>query len=331
MNTTNNTKLTLMAAALAVTGLTATVATAQMTDTTPAAPRANESGLDQAGQTAKNAGNAAVDGVKNAATDTKQAVTGAVDGTDNGVPADKDRNENALGVLETSTEAAVTEDGFDDLVERFVDADRNRIGASMPTADQITKLNQVTADIRTAWQAKYGSEFDINKRTTVFNSSYAVKYGEVGQGSARTAGQTMTPTTPGTAAGESPVNPPQPNGVMGGEMNGGATPQDRAGTATPPPASNDPNANREPGRDIATITTPKVGDLKSMQVPLIWEFPGVYKIDVPDSVNGKTLYDSLYKNLKAVDDGKAEWPADEQAAYRAVSARVLNAMFNAGS
>ena len=73
-----------------------------------------------------------------------------------------------------------------------------------------------------------------------------------------------------------------------------------------------------------------MGDLKAMQIPLIYEFPGVWKIDAPDSLNGKDLADSLTKNLQAVYDGRAQWPADEQAAYRAVSDRVLNAIFNAG-
>ncbi len=325
-----NTKLTLMAAALAVTGLTA-VANAQVTDTTPAqnsADRAaNNAGqaLDNAGRAVKNAGNAAANGVNNAADNAQGAANGATNRADNGAPANADQNENALGVLQTSTQAALTEDGFDDLVERFVDADRNRIGASMPTADQIDKLNKLTAEIRSDWQKKYGGEFEIKDRTAVFNNSYAVKYGEVGQGSARTAGQQMTP------GGESPVNPPQPNGVMGGQMNGGATPSDRAGTTTPPPPAQNPNANREPGRDIATITVPKQGDLNSIKVPLIWEFPGVYKIDVPDSVDGKKLYDSLYANLQAVKDGEAQWPANEQDAFRAVSHRVIRAVMDAGT
>lgn len=324
-----NTKMTLLAAALAVTGLTA-AAGAQMTDTTPAQTpddRATDNAgqaMDNAGRSMKNAGNAAVDGVKDSAGNAKDAATGAMRGPDDRAPANADQNENALGVLQTSTQAALTEDGFDDLVERFFDADRNRIGASMPTADQITKLNKLTAEIRTDWQKKYGGEFEIKDRTAVFNNAYAVKYGEVGQGSARTAGQQVAP------GGESPVNPPQPNGVLGGEMNGGATPADRAGTATPPPASQNPDANREPGRDIATITVPKQGDLDSIKVPLIWEFPGVYKIDLPDNVDGKKLYDSLYANLKAVRDGEAQWPANEQEAFRAVSHRVIRSVMDAG-
>jgi len=56
--------------------------------------------------------------------------------------------------------------------------------------------------------------------------------------------------------------------------------------------------------------------------------PDTWKIDVPDSVDARKLYDNLLNHLTMVDDQQAQWPADENDAYRLVSHHVLMAIMD---
>jgi hypothetical protein len=79
-----------------------------------------------------------------------------------------------LIVLREVTDAAMTKGGFDDMVERFSDADRARLNK-----DQFTKQDHATLDGRVAqfqkdWQAKYNQQFKITDAKTVFNDETLV-------------------------------------------------------------------------------------------------------------------------------------------------------------
>ena len=67
----------------------------------------------------------------------------------------------AYEVLGETVEAAVTEGGFDDLVERLADNDRGRF-SNIAGAD-FQPLNNAVRSVREAYRAKYGREFDIDK------------------------------------------------------------------------------------------------------------------------------------------------------------------------
>ena len=81
-------------------------------------------------------------------------------------------------MLASVAEAAVTEDGFDDVVERLVDADRNRIGAA--DVDD-GALNGAAARFRNAWETKFGRAFDVGDEGLVYES-FAVVQGTLGEG-----------------------------------------------------------------------------------------------------------------------------------------------------
>jgi hypothetical protein len=68
--------------------------------------------------------------------------------------------------------------------------------------------------------------------------------------------------------------------------------------------------------------------MPNLYIPLINEFPGNWKIDVPDSVDGRKLYDNLLTHLTMLDENKAQWPADVNDAYRAVSHHVFMAVMD---
>src|SRR5690606_9170699 len=82
-------------------------------------------------------------------------------------------SEGIRDVLAQVPEAALTEDGFDDLVERLVDADRNRIGQFIKDRDDFAELNRKAQQIGQMFQAKYGAEFDIADEGRVLGDAFA--------------------------------------------------------------------------------------------------------------------------------------------------------------
>ena len=70
--------------------------------------------------------------------------------------------------LGSATEAAITEDGFDDFVERFVDADRNRVGKFDGVNDRA--LNAAARRVRDTWKAKFGDDLDIEDEDALYSS-----------------------------------------------------------------------------------------------------------------------------------------------------------------
>jgi len=223
-----------------------------------------------------------------------------------------------------ATENAVSKNGFDNLVRRFVDADRNRIG-SYKSPDNFAKLEGRIDQFNKDWKAKYGQDFGFERhRNDVLNDSFArITQGEIGE--ARTASGKETPSA-------------EPQNVKGG------APQDlkKSGVNQPDAQSNKTaggDTNREPGRNVATFTIPagmkieaKPGEVraeanKDLSIPLIHEFPDSWKIDLPDNIDGQKLHDALLKHLTMFDEDRANWPADVNEAYRMCTKHMMMALF----
>src|SRR5665213_2522953 len=80
---------------------------------------------------------------------------------------------------ELSTEA-VTKGDLNHIVNRFVDADRNRIKNSPTYSDDYgTKLDGRIEQISQAWKSKYGHDFDINKNV---NDTLGDQFASIQQG-----------------------------------------------------------------------------------------------------------------------------------------------------
>jgi hypothetical protein len=196
-------------------------------------------------------------------------------------------------VLAQVAEASVTKDGLDDLVERFVDADRNRLGKS--DLDNNEKLNGIVDQFRKNWKAKYNQDFDISDETAVFNDQFAmIMQGEIGDGGARVAGERV----PGAPADTT------------------VPPADR----TVPPADRDRVAggdtNRDPGRNVATVMIKESHGLPMANVSMIHEMPDSWRIDVPDTVTAEQLRGNLENALTKLNEKQGEWPTDVNEAYR---------------
>jgi len=227
---------------------------------------------------------------------TKDAAGSAVDKTKEKAHDVKTNWENgrAYTLLGQVTNASLTKGGFNDVIERFNDADRNRLGSyahDKNNKDKLDILDGRIAQFQKDWKAKYNENFKIHKDDVVFgNSMFTIAQGEIGK-DAQLAGERIPapdPTKPAT----------------GGDR------------------------NLEKGRNVAYVTVASSHGLPELKVPLIHELPDMWKIDVPDSVTGQKLYDNLLKHLTMANEHKDQWPSDVNDAYRMVSHHVLMAILD---
>jgi hypothetical protein len=231
------------------------------------------------------------DAASNAADKTKAAAKDAKANWENG---------RAYTMLSQVTNAALTKGGFNDLIERFNDADRNRLGSWAKDKNNKGKLDVLDGRIdqfRKDWKAKYGHDFKITKDDVVFgNAMFTVAQGEIGK-DAQLAGERL----------------PGSENVTKDNLN---KPKDATGNTAA-------DRNLEHGRNVAYVTVAKSHGLPELKVPLIHELPDSWRIDVPDSIDGAKLYDNVLTHLTMANEMKDQWPADENDAYRAVAHHVL--------
>lgn len=91
----------------------------------------------------------------------------------------------AEGIRDTvasATEAILTDGGFDDMVERFVDADRNRLGDFIKSRDNFDELDRKAQAVREHFQQKFNAEFDITDEGKVYSDQFVtIRQGEIVQ------------------------------------------------------------------------------------------------------------------------------------------------------
>jgi hypothetical protein len=214
-------------------------------------------------------------------------------------PSKEDRS-GILKPLKTATEAALTKDGFDDLVERLVDQDRNRLGKEGITKEKFDDLNQKLAAIRDAYKAKYGKDFKLD-RDEAF-THVATIAGEVQEPQVVAANWPVAPVSP--AAGEA---------VNAAAKEAGKTDANL-------------DSNIEKGRDVAIATIPASHGLPALHCSLVQELGG-WKIDIPNNITGQQLHDNLLKHLNHISDMQAKWPVDENAASLAFAHHILMGVY----
>ena len=227
----------------------------------------------------------------------------------------KDLNEagDVRNAFEAVTEAAFDTDAFDDIVNRLVDADRDRIGKS----DVDAKALQARIEtLQKQWKAKYGKEFDLNEEVVFGTGGFvAIAQGEIAD--------------PAQLVGKWPVAP------LAGEARQAAGRQTIIGAAadTAQQVSDagkvaGGDANLDKGRNVAVARIPAGHGMPEVTASLIHELPDIWRFDIPDTVDGRKLHDNLAKHLNALGDG-SNWPADVNDAYRMVAHHVLLAIYDA--
>jgi hypothetical protein len=290
------------AAALAVAGMAWNV---QAQNTTDNPPNAAERAVDKTGDALKSAADKTGDAAKSAADKTKEAVSSA-----------SGSKEEINDVLAQVAEAAMTKEGLDDMVERFVDADRNRIGKDEAAIKNQAELDGLVAQLQQDWKAKYTHEFDIKDEDKVYDGFAMITEGEITKDSAQQAGAQIKVDTDRNPDGsvKADVKVENKTGVDAPKVN------------TDGQTAADKNLN-DPGRNIASVTIPASHGLPEVKVPLIHEAGG-WKIDVPDTLDANKLRDNVKNALTMCKENKDKWPADENEAYRVVSHKILAAIMD---
>jgi hypothetical protein len=236
-------------------------------------------------------------------------------------------------VMAQVAEAALTKDGLDDIAERLVDADRNRLGQGDDALKSDDTLNGTIDQLGKDWKAKYTNEFDIKDEDKVYNTSFAmITEGETG---ARTASDkisgdaTKTDSTAsgsarvGGVSGDATVNTDTGTAKVNVDNNTGV---DKPAVNTDGQTAADTNRN-DPGRNMATVRIAASHGLPALDVPMIHEAGG-WKLDIPDSVDNAKFKANISAALSDISSKKDQWPADADEAYRHVTHRVLAALFD---
>jgi hypothetical protein len=281
-------------------------------------------GMDRAGDATGRAVDRTAEAADQAGDRAQRAADRGGDRMDNATDRAADRMDRAGGteaapdaegirdVLANIPEAAFTKSGFDDMVERFVDADRNRIGKDnfAERMENDAELNGIVAALQEQWKAKYGKDFDMEENV-VFGAEFAtIRQSEIGD-AARTAGGRV----------DVDANADRTNGGARAEVNV----QNNTNVDNPGTTAADANRN-DPGRNTAQIMFKESHGMPGLSIKMIHEMPDFWRVDVPDSVDGPKLVDNLKKHLTAFKDNHANWPADVNDGYRMASHHVYMAI-----
>lgn len=202
--------------------------------------------------------------------------------------------------LASITEAAFTRGGFNDVVERLVDMDRNRIGNDDLNENDLETLDGRVAQLRKAWETKYGQDFDISENRVYAPLAFA--QGRI--------------TDPAAFASEWPVNATAMKPGDDVQTAAGAVVTDRV----------EDQANIDEGREIAVVRVPAELGMPALNVSMIDEAFG-WKVDAPNTLSGRALHDNLLKHLTYMGENVDKWPADVNDAYRAATQHVLMAVY----
>jgi hypothetical protein len=205
--------------------------------------------------------------------------------------------------LKEATQAMVTKDAFNDLVERFVDQDRNRLG-KQKSDENMDKLNGRVAQIQKAYKDKYGKDFDIDQKGQVFARARVVE-GEI--------------TDPAALMRQWPVEaaPAEP----GAARTAKAEITNKAGSD-----ETEDNANLEKGREVGVVRLQSEAGLPAVDISMIDE-AGSWKIDVPNNRSYTQIRDDLLTNLTYLGDHQDQWPADATQAQRLFTHHMAMAVY----
>jgi hypothetical protein len=211
-------------------------------------------------------------------------------------PADSSTATAARMLLAKAVNDGMTEGRFTNLVEDLAKSDRERVGDfKHPKMDD---LNKAIAQFRTDFKAKYNQDFQI--RPEHFRD--AIVYAGRDKNSATVA---LPALQYDRAADSAKVNPKLDAKIAG-----------KAGET------------KKSDEMAKAAGTPKGGT--SLTVDLLNEgsVRGSWRINIPNEVTGDQLKGNLVKHIQMLDDQKAMWPAEADAAYHAAAYHVLQAMYD---
>jgi hypothetical protein len=330
----------LMAAALAVGGLafagcdntdttkteTRTTETRTTTTDTPTASTTPgthvENALDKTGDALKSAaektGNVvdkAVDKTGAALKNMGSDIRGTVRGSSTTQPGGTSMNDTdgVNGVREQVSEiaeAALTENGIDNIGRRLADSDQKRLHDLR--AQNTGELKTVVESIQKKWKDKYGGSFDMDAKVALNDPFMTI----ANMGEARTAGERQTTVT----LPKADVDVNRTNSGVAGNVD---VQQGSVDTTRTDSARTTGDAAR--GNETATVSVPASHGLPPVTLQMVRQ-DASWKLDLPDSIDEAKLGSNLLTHLRQVDQSAATWPADKNEAYRVVTHHVLMAL-----
>jgi len=224
---------------------------------------------------------------------------------------DADDAEDVRDLLGTAAEAALAKNGFDDLVERLNDQDRNRLGEGMKGM-KYDDLNAKVAAINEAWKAKYDDDFDVEHRDSLV--LVTVIQGEVHDPKAVLAAGWPVPAR--AIDKVSSEDAARVAAAAAGDDGEGKPGQETAVEA----------ANLEKGREVALAYFPASHGLPGLTVSCIGEAQA-WRIDIPNNITAAQLHQNLARRLDMISQNQAKW-GDEHNAQAYIAHQILLALYD---
>ncbi len=214
-----------------------------------------------------------------------------------------ERSQDLREILTEISSAAVTEDGFNDLVERLVDQDRNRIGKADLNYDG---YNAAVNRFRANWKNKFGHDFELDEKN-VFTAMNVIS-GEVSNGQVAMVGWPVKPTD----ATAGPTDAVAAANVITGDKAEDA--EDRR-----------EDANLQEGRDVALA---RIASANNTHLTLSFiDEAGGWKLDLPNNITGNLLLSRVTNCIDQANGMKDQWPGDENQAKQVVTGKLINAIY----
>jgi len=210
------------------------------------------------------------------------------------------------------TEAVLSKDPFDNVVNRLVDADRNRLGKFKDSKPDWKPLHDKVAAFHTVFHMKYGKDTKLDERVVFGGNGIVLAQGEVADpraviGHWPVSPQVMSAAQPAAGKTAAPADTAK-QGKDAGKVGGGDT-------------------NLEKGRNVALARYPASHGAPAIDASLIHELPDIWRFDIPDTMDGRKLYDNIAHHIDMMGDPKT-WPADANEGYRMVAHHVLMAIYD---
>jgi len=201
------------------------------------------------------------------------------------------------------TQRAVAKDSYDSFFSGFLSdlATRDKARAQeFKGADQ-QHLNDLIGQIQTAWQSKYGHDFDATDKNLAFDEQYPVVQGEV--------------SDPTLAANNWPA--------------AGSAALVTPSTSTEQQACNTKELTE--GRAVAIIRLPAGDGLPEMYVSMIHQRLSGWYVVLPVDRTGEQIYNDLSAHLGYIAAHQDLWPAQPTQAYHMVARNVVAALYGVPS
>ena len=229
--------------------------------------------------------------------------------------AEIDSADEIRSTLAAVTEAALSKDTHGDVVDLFVDMDRNRLEAF--EGRDLTTLEGRLAQINQAFKDKYGQEFDIAENAVYGPLAFAE--GEITDASQFV--KSWPVGKPEKSLGKSPEA-----GVEREEADDPAMEPGDIGEEESLTTRMQTQGNLENGREFAVARFPAEFGLPPVNVSFIDEAFGL-KIDLPNEIDGEQLRTNLLEQMTKFGESSDEWPVGVLDAYRLASHHVAMALY----